>query len=162
MRVERLAKSAVNVVICLFILLIIYLANLDEVKLRSKPRDDELADYEYYFDGNSLDSLAVDHSPSDLGQDEEDEPVFLRKGVEDRRKMMEELVIVVVATGDDPTDVVEKDPVDTQALEAPTESPPESDDVEVLRDNDIIVENVVIDRSEDLTVDVSCNFSTKL
>ncbi|XP_076808999.1 polypeptide N-acetylgalactosaminyltransferase 4-like [Clavelina lepadiformis] len=155
-RVARAAKTLINIGLCMLFLLILYLLNTDEGQFDPDIRDNILSEYDDYMDAYDIDSKEVRSLVlEDLNDFEEEEnqtgEAFLRKGAEERRKMVEELVVVVVDAGDDENsdDVTKKEGGDGEALEAPSEST-ENDDVDVLRENDVMVDNIIIDRSEDL------------
>ena len=160
-RIAKPAKVAVNIGIFLFVLLLIYLFGSDETQFNPELRDNVLSDYDYYMDeykdldkehyedvealvvanvGKAIDSDYVDSKDEDL----------LSKAADDRRKVMEELVIVVVEKDEEEsTETDEEDSEKSQPLDAPSEVP-ETREGDILRENDVIVNGVVIDKSEEL------------
>ena len=162
LRLAKPAKAAINIGIFLLVLLLIYLFNSKEGQFNPELRENVLSDYDYYMEEykdsesyEDLESLVVADVGKSLDTDYVDtkDENLLSKAEDDRQKAMDELVIVVVEKSEDATDSGEQTE-DSKPLDSPSEVPETSKD-DVLRENDVLVNGLVVDKSDDL-LNVSC------
>ena len=153
LRLAKPAKTAVYIGTFLLVLLLIYFFNNEEGQFNPELRENVLSDYDYYMEeykDEDLENLVIaDVSKSDDAEyaDENDENL-LSKSADDRHQKMDELVIVVVEKDEDADESEEQSEV-SLPLDSPSEVPEISED-DVLRENDELVNGLVIDKSDDL------------
>ena len=157
-RPAKTAKAAIHIGLFLLVLLALYLLNNDKSQFNPELRESVLSDYDYYMDeykdaGDSnyadMESLFV----ADVGRpiEELSEKSLLPEKDKESKKAIDELVIVVVETSNEENmdSSNEEGSRKSKPLESPSEVPEANED-DVLRENDILVDGIVIDRSEDL------------
>ena len=170
-RLTKSTRSAAYVGGFLLVLLLLYLLNNDEgQQFNPELRENVLSEYDDYmgeYDDESyveLNSLVVADIGKGLDEDYIDttDETLLAKAAKDKQKAMNELVIVVVEKTDEDGTKMEDEKKKSKPLDSPSEVP-EYSEKDVLRENDEIVNGLIIDKSDDLfkvrTLTQFCNLS---
>lgn len=157
-RLVRPVKVAAYVGLLFLVLIALFLMNNDESEFNPELRDNILSDYDYYMDeykdvenGDLDEAESLFIAQAEKVEEDPSEESLLAQINEQNKKDVSDLVIVVVEPSDEEStdSTADDDSKKLKPLDSPSEVPETNSD-DVLRENDIMVDGVVIDKSEEL------------